>query len=342
MSNEISNTPYTGSNYSFSSVPTGQAAQNLQTLFGADTLTLVPSGGTVSGGAGSDAVVGLEQPAKQMDVEDMILLLTAASSKLNDEKTKSSISQIKGNADKQKQANLDYQQQLAKAQKAMDKSKKAGTFGKVFGWVGAIVGVVVAAAMIATGVGAVAGGLMMASALVGLANQIVTTAAPDWVSKHPAFGYAMMGIQIGLGIASLGAGFAASAASKAIEAGEQVGQVAGMFAKTIPSLTTTAGSEAFNTWQAVKVVSAVIAGVDAVGQGVSTGVEASYSSQAQKSEADSKDTAAEIAKLQAFLQDETKRLKELMDEASEGFRISMNILNGIADSKFKLAQNLKF
>jgi hypothetical protein len=274
-----------------------------------------------------------------MDLENMILLLQNLATKVSDQKTQASTTQIKNNATQVKEANKEFQEQIEKAEKKMHKAKKAGTWGKVFGWVGAVVGVVVASALIATGVGAVAGALMMASAVVGLANQIVSTAAPDWVAKHPAFSYAMMGVQLALGIATLGAGLASAAANTAAEAGEQVGNTLAFFAKTIPSLTTTAGSEAYSTWQMVKVVSSVIAGVAAIGQGTSTGVEAVYVKESKDADADSKDTAADIAKFQAFMEREMKRLKEMMEEAEQGFSISMNMLSGIADSKLQLAKN---
>lgn len=328
----------TGSSYNTASFTVSDTvAKTLQNLVGGDALTIVPDAGGVSGGAGSNAVVSLE-PGQSVDVEDMVLALTEISNKLNEEKTKASVTQIKNNSAEVKEANKEFQTQVEKAQKKMDKAKKAGTWGKVFGWVGDIVGVVVATTLIATGVGAVVGGLMMASALVGLANQIVTTAAPDWVAKHPAFTYAMMGVQVALGIASLGAGFAATAASSAAEAGEEVSQFGAAMAKTIPSLTTTAGSEAYNAWQMIKVVASVIAGVSAIGQGTATGVQAVDSYEAKDADADSKDSAAEVAKLQAFLDRELKRLKELMNEADQGFQTSMNMLNGIAASKLQSAK----
>lgn len=329
----------TGSSYNTVSLTASDTVvKALQNLFGGDPLTIVPDAGGVSGGAGSSAVVSLDEPSQSMNVENMILLLQTLASKISDEKTKASVTQIKSNATQVKSENQEYQKQVEAAQKKMDKAKKSGTWGKVFGWVGAVVGVVVAAALIATGVGAVAGGLILAGALVGLSDQVVTTAAPGWVAKHPAFTYAMMGVQLTLGIASLGAGFASAAASAATEAGEQVSNGLAFFAKTIPSLTTTAGGEAYSAWQAVKVVASVIAGVSTVGQGVSTGVGAVAVKESKDADADSQDSAAEIAKLQAFMDREMKRLKEMMEAADQGFQMSMDMLNGIAASKLQFAQ----
>jgi hypothetical protein len=225
--------------------------------------------------------------------------------------------------------------QIKKSMDKMSKAHKSGKWGKVFGWIGAVAGVIAGAALIATGVGAVAGGLLMASAVIGLAMQIAQSvpASAKWMAKNPAFGYAMMGIQIACAIGSMGAGWAG--ASEAVAA--KLPQLAAFCAKG-SSLALEAGSTAMTAAQAIKFVSVAFTAVGMIGKGSADIATAAYTKEASDADADSKQTAKDIAKLQAFLDDEMKRLKKLMDEAQDNVQNCMDILKSVSESKISLEQ----
>ena len=122
-------------------------------------------------------------------------------------------------------------QKLLDAFKKMAHAAKAGKFANIFGWVGAVAGLIAGIAVMAvagwTGVGAVAGACIVAASAIALGQKFaeLSPKAKEWMQNNPAFGYAMMGVQILLAVASLGLtvgpallNVATSAASIAVEA----------------------------------------------------------------------------------------------------------------------------
>lgn len=249
-------------------------------------------------------------PPMKTSIEDMILALTALNSKLQETRQQTSVTEIKGNMTKQTQENNDRLQKINESVEKMEKSKKSGTFGKVFGWIASIAAVIAAVALIATGVGAVVGGLLLAGALIGLANQILQEipAVNQWMQKNPAVGWVILGVQIALAIATVGVGVAGALKAAA----DTSIKVAAQF---------------------VQKLATVIQGASAIGagaSGIATGV---YQKDASDATAKAKEIEAGLQKLQGMLDEEMARLKKMLEEAQEGFSIAMNIMNSTTQTK---------
>lgn len=249
-------------------------------------------------------------PPMKTSIEDMILALTALNSKMQETRQQTSVTEIKGNMVKQTQENNDRLKQINESVEKMEKSKKSGTFGKVFGWIASIAAVIAAVAMIATGAGAVVGGLLLAGALIGLANQILQEipAVNEWMQKNPAVGWVIVGVQIALAIATVGVGVAG--AVKAV-----------------------ADTSIKATALFIQKLATVIQGASAVGAGASNIATGVYQKDAADATAKAKEIEAELQKLQGMLDEEMARLRKMLEEAQEGFSIAMNVMNSATQTK---------
>ncbi|EXJ15657.1 type III secretion system translocon subunit SctE [Imhoffiella purpurea] len=258
-----------------------------------------------------------------MSIEDMTLALTALSGKINETRQRMSINEIKGNMAKQSAEN---KERLAKIQESIEKAdqaKKSGVWGKVFGWVAAVAAVVASAVMIATGVGAAAGALLLAGAITGLSMMVLKEipAVADWMSKNPAFGWAMIAVQMVLAVASFGAGFAGAAKA-----------VADVAAKTVGAATKVAN--------VVGKVANGVQGGASVGMGASAIGTAARSYQASEANIDAKQIESELLKLQGLMDEEMARLKKMMQEAEESVSICMGIMSGATQAKRNIAAKM--
>ncbi|MCP3880302.1 MAG: YopB/SseC family type III secretion system translocon subunit [Sulfitobacter sp.] len=321
---------------------TGQGdkiSETVSKIFEQVGLVLPSVPNSVTGGAGAKANPALEEP--NISVEDMVLVLATLQSKVSDDKTKSSVSEIKGNSAIQQSKDQERIKKMEKALKKVAKAKKSGTIGKVFGWIGAAAALVAGAALIATGVGAVAGGLLMAAGVVGIVNMTLQSIpeTAKWMANTPAgkaVYWTLFAVQMTLAVASLGAGIAASSTTLAAQAPDLAAALA-----EPSSLAVEEGSNAYTAWQTIKVAASLVTAAGGIGQGSAGIAESAYAYEGTEASSDAKKIAAELAKLQGFIQDETKRLKELLDEAQQGVTVSMQILNGVASAKQDILKKMK-
>lgn len=270
----------------------------------------------------------LPQSKAAFSVEDMTLILMGLKTKMGEEQQSMSVTDIKKTMTEQQSKAQERVKKIEESIEKMDKAKKGGVFGKIFGWVATIATVVAAAAMIATGVGAVVGGLLIAGAVVSLANQIAQEipAVREWMAKHPAFGWAMLAVQVALSIATVTAALK-TAATTAVQAGvEAAKETAKVTAKQVARI--------------VANISAMVEAGATAGSGAAGIATSAYNKQASNAQVDAKKIEAELLEAQAAIDDEMRRLRKMLEEAKEGFSIAMNIMNTATQSKQTIAKEM--
>lgn len=236
--------------------------------------------------------------------------------------------EIKVNVTQMNAANAQY---LDKLKESLEQQSKAGTWQKAskwLGWIGEGASLVVGAALIATGVGAVAGGLLIASAVVGIGKDIAESipAAQTWMDKHKGVEIALTVLQVGLGLAGgVTAFFAAGAATAASVAGDvgdgiemtDLGEQAATTGEEVGQATTetTQGADQVGQFAAkAGKVANVVQGVDQVGTGVTTGGTGYHQYEGTKATADSQDDQADITKLQQLHDSMTAAVSKLCQD----------------------------
>ncbi|MEE4378855.1 MAG: type III secretion system translocon subunit SctE [Candidatus Competibacteraceae bacterium] len=169
-------------------------------------------------GAGASAPV-LDSPSTDIGVESLGVEVTSLVADRLENGMRAANNSIKADMKRSAEETKKRIQDLLDSVKKMAKSKKAGKWAKAFSFVGAVVGIAVGVAVMAaagwTGVGAVAGACIIAASGIALGMAIAQSvpASQEWMQKHPAFGYAMMAVQILLAVCSMGAGIYAAATS---------------------------------------------------------------------------------------------------------------------------------
>ena len=258
----------------------------------------------------------LPAPKVKMSVEDMMLALIGIKNQLSEAQSEISVNDIKENMAKRTEENKKRLAELEKSSHKMEEAKSTGKWKKAFGWLGMVAQAValvattvVAVALIGTGIGAVLG----AALIVAIAAQALTLTHSvlmelsdgyaKFAEKNKAFGYIMAGVQI--------VGLVASIISGVGLAGQ------------IPKLAQTIGL----------IIPAVLGGLAAIGQAVTTKIETDEKYDAGQTAAKAKEIEGAILKMQAQMDDEMKRLKRMLEEVQEGFSICMEIMSGATQAK---------
>lgn len=267
------------------------------------------------GWTGAEKKPSLEKPV--LNIEDMTRALMEIQTKLQDEQIKFSKEDIKVAMEKKKGLHEERLQKIRESIDKMAEAKKAGVFGKVFGWIATAVMCVAAVAMACTGVGAVASAMMITGAALMLTMQIASETglmdylADKWGSE------AVLGLQIALTVASI-----------ALSLG------AGAFAAPAAAASTSAQVAA----RVVAQVARIVGGIATMGAGAAGIGTAVKMKDAEDARADSMDIIAFMKKLQMMVEDEMKRVQEVLRKMQEGVDVVMQILSGQIDTKSFLIQ----
>lgn len=294
--------------------------------------------------SGVGALPSLAQPLKTAEAAALILL--ALKNESTDLQLKSSQDVIKNEATRKKEQHEERLQKLEESAKAMEKAEKGGVFGKVFSWVATGALAVAGAALVATGAGAVAGAILLAMAADMAYSQI--SGEGSMMSKATAElakGLEKMGIPepgstitatvlvtAAVAVMTAGAGSSAAAAKGASTAANatkstvtaaQLGGSATQTAQTaaqINRLTIAAAKVGKMANQAQSAAQ--------MGAGMSNMVAAGYTKDAAVSAADAKAMQALIAKMQAQMEEEADRIKDLIQKMEAAASTVMEILAG--------------
>lgn len=321
---------------------------------------------------GTDSVTGkpeLEAPAKDVDPSDLVGLLMKMKSESTDLQIKTGVNFIQANKSKLAAEYKDKIEKIKESFEAMEKAKKSGIIGKIFGWIGAIVTAIVGAILIATGVGAVAGGLMLAAAAVMITQMSLSQAMEDGTLKMDPKAAQIMMITLScvaavLAIAGGVAAFATAPeelADTAINIGTEVGEDSALGESEVSegitdatttsetvtettSETATEGAEEATQFEKVaekvQTASNIAQGANSVGSGAANIATAVYDRDAADAQADAKAVEKFIAKIQAALQDEQDKIKELIQQLQQGFGIVADIMKQHDEAQTKVFQNM--
>lgn len=257
---------------------------------------------------------GLEAPGKDIDVSDLTGLLMILKEKSTDEQMKTAKEMIMKNQAKLKTESEERITKLKEAQDNAEKAKKSGLFGKIFGWIGAIASAIVGAVLIATGVGVAAGALLLAASAVML-TQMIMSEAGAFEKMDPKLA---QGLMIAMTVTAAVLGIA--------------GGIAGAVGTTATTMSTIA--------QAVKIGATIAAGASAIGGGASGIASAVYTKESADAQADAKEIAAFILKIQAAMEDEQDRLKELIEQLDAGFQVFSDIVKQHSETQSKVFQQM--
>ncbi|MCX4024666.1 type III secretion system translocon subunit SctE [Endozoicomonas sp. SM1973] len=236
---------------------------------------------------------------------------------------------------------LAAEERMEKLKESMDQqkeAKKGGFFGKLFGWIATAVTAIVGAVLIATGVGAAAGVALIACAVITGLNQI-SEETGGWLQAgvakmfqafgmseekaKEAAGWTLMAVSVAAGIAAaVVSGGASVAASFGRLAAKIATDVVAKLVKAIPQIT--------------RVVEASLQ--------VATGATQIYSGVKQKfandSKAEAMDLKAFLLKLQQIMDDESDRIKDILDRILNLASVVNEILSGQQTSNAKLNQRI--
>ena len=230
----------------------------------------------------------------------------------------------------------------------IEKSQKSGLFGKYVGWFGAIVGVI--GALIATVATGGAAAPVLAIALLGLTMMILQETGAmekivNFLAENPALLFAILAPlgPIGLAGAGLLTGLIEGGAIDADQAkmAIQLTFAAAMLIVSIAGMVATGGASATDAlFKSVGLFGQIVGGVAQVGAGASGIAQSAYSYQAAQLDADAKEMKAWLAKLQAMLDEEMDRLREIIEKLNGGIADASDVLSDIADSNRAVISNM--
>ncbi|MBV7485205.1 type III secretion system translocon subunit SctE [Bordetella sp. BOR01] len=163
-----------------------------------------------------------------------------------------------------------------------------------------------------------------------MAGAIASVAGADEATA----GYVAMGVGLAatltvavvMTVASMGAGAFAGAANA-------VGNVSAQTARTVTDVLK-------STTEVVRGVAAVVQGVGSVGRGVETIKTAEKREDADKALADKKLLEALMAKLQAAMNEDREKLKEILQAMDESMQMVSKMINAAADSMSQVTANI--
>lgn len=334
----------------------GAAIQKLFQQVMADAARMVGEAGVKRSGDAPGATNAgapvLEAPAIGMSADEMTLILGSLQSKLTDSQLKTAKENVKQNQQKQADAHADA---LKKLGEASDKLKEAAAarktswimsiVSKVFSFVAAAVATALAA--IATVATAGAAAPLLAVAVAGLvmtgidlamfaANEISQKLGGPEISFANAFGklleacgvpeekakevgsYLAMAVQITAAVAMVVASIAAAVMT--------AGVATPMLLGTITNV--------------VNVVGGVVQGGMAAAQGGVGIAAAGHERDASMAQAGKAEIDKILTKLQAQMEQEQDRIKDLVQKLEEGFQRINSMISAAGETRMQIARNM--
>ncbi|WP_431688359.1 type III secretion system translocon subunit SctE [Hahella sp. NBU794] len=298
-----------------------------------------PQSGPAQNTSGKSFAPDLERPQPRSSDELVALLLTIKS-KSSNEQIESSQQDIQLNRTKQNQKHDEMLDQIQKSIEAGDKAKKGGLFGKIFGWIANIATAIAGAVMIATGVGAIAGAAMLALAVDSMVGAATGHSLMGEMTKGIAKGLQAMGMDES--VANIVAGVVTAAVTIAVCVGASMASAAKAGSGLITRLASSpeqmqkiqvAGAQ-------VKNVASATAGTSAIGGGASQITTGVYKKQATDARANQMDMKKELAKLQAAMEAEQDRLKEVISKLNEGVSRILQIMGNDHSTRMQISRNM--
>ncbi|HSI86703.1 MAG: type III secretion system translocon subunit SctE [Candidatus Methylacidiphilales bacterium] len=299
--------------------------ETLQSQGGPKRTSLGSSGG--AGGTGGSGGAGDPPPipppnVQASDADSFVYMFMALQSKALDAQLNYSKTDIGVRMDKQKAANEDRIVKLKEAAEAASSASKGGLFGKIFGWIGVALSLVAAlAATVVSGgaalpllIGAVLGATVMVLGETGVMGKIVDALANAMsppMSEEKAKMWAGIIVGVGTAVLMIGATMASGGLSSSALAGTVAQKIADM----------------------IKIAATIGSGLAQVGKGASTITTAAYSFESANAQADALQFSKTIAKLQAVIEDEMKRIEDILKKMDEGVATMMQIFSDQASTK---------
>ncbi|MBF0103142.1 MAG: type III secretion system translocon subunit SctE [Desulfobacterales bacterium] len=290
---------------------------------------------TLEGQAPDPTQPVLEAP--NLDNDSLALLLLDLRNKINELQAKTSKEDIQISMTKKQEM---HQKQIEKIQDFIDKmkeSKASNLAMKIFGWVAAAVMLVAAvAATVATG-GAAAP--LIVAAVVGLAVMALEeSGAMEKITEGIAKLLEMAGMDEKA--AKIVAQVSIMVVVLAVEIGCMIAS-GGMSAANVGAgLVDKVGKSVKLAANAIRIGAEVASGCAMVGQGAATIAGSVQNKQAMDAKADSLEFQKMMKKLQAMLEEEMDRLKEIIDQIESGISDVLQILGASADLNRHITQQM--
>jgi hypothetical protein len=289
----------------------------------------------------------LDPPSPDVDLGDLGPLLMKLKSMTTDAQLKTAREFIETNKTQMQAKHQERIDKLMESIEKADKAKKSGIFGKIFGWIAAgIAALAAVAACVATGGVAIApcvGALMAVGMMVlqetgGMDKMMegITNLLKDRVGEPMAQIMAALIITA----AVLAVSLAAPSGTAAV-----VARLTGDSAKVMDGVVKIASmakmaekfGKAANTLMDVGKAGTIVTGVSTATTGAVSGYEQSESLRAR---ADMEETQKFIVKLQQAMDEETDKIKELIDQLQSGTVIVSRIQQSEAETRSQMLHKL--
>ncbi|MBU6949799.1 type III secretion system translocon subunit SctE [Hahella sp. HN01] len=275
-------------------------------------------------------------PPTLLSSDELVALLLTIKSKSSNEQIAASQQDIELNRTKQDQKHADMKEQIQKSIEAGEKAKKGGLFGKIFGWIASIAAVVMAV----TAVGVVAGAVMLALAADSMVGAATGHSLMGAMTKGIAKGLQAMGMDES--VANIVAGVVTAAVMVAVCVGASMASASKAGSSIISKLASSTSQVQKIQLAAAKVgnIAAFTGGVASVGGGASQITTGVYKKQATDARANQMDMKKELAKLQAAMEAEQDRLKEVIAKLNEGVSRILQIMGNDHSTRMQISRNM--
>lgn len=272
------------------------------------------------------------------DLEAVIAFLQAEQDEKTIEATKARINALKGQLEANHKATMD------KVSEAIDKMKqqeKAALANKILGWLGVVVAVVVAVALAVTGAGAVVAGFAIAGAVLsatmmgltegGVMDKLAKAIADDIQKHHPDWSKETCMMFAQLSVAAIQVGVSLTCI---IGGGVAAARAAGSAAtKALIDVST-------NVLKGIRIGSMVANGVMATGSIAASGAATGINYAAGMKQAEVTEMQQFLVELQAFLDQESEDLKELLDQLANALGAILDLLQSKQDTLNEIDGNI--
>ncbi|CAM2065473.1 Type III secretion system translocon subunit SctE [Sulfidibacter corallicola] len=318
-------------------IENAQDLQNLQKVLDNVLTVLSEKELTLDGAPPKGDRPVLEVPNTDLkSADEMALALLELKSAINEAMQAFSKEDIKNNMVKNKSA---HKERLGKLQEAIDKMKeaqKSSKIGKIFGWIAAAATLVAAvAATILTG--GAAAPLLAAAALNMTVMILQETGAMDKIVEFMAKGIQELGGLVGLDISEEDAKMAA-----------QIIVMAAVLAANIAAMVMSGGATASTTISMmtkqiatiVQIGAEVASAASMVAQGSAQIASSVQTNDAMQAQGDAKDFQKLMAKLQAMMEEEMERLRELIENMQNNVSVIMQIMGSSSQSISQTTRNM--
>lgn len=303
-----------------------------------------PPGGGVPPPSGSPVPAGdipvLSQP-QMFDASELMEKYLALKTKMGDAEVKSSMEEVGAQGKVRKEKNNEVAKKMEEAIEKQKEAKAGGLAAKIFGWIALAFTVIASIAVSIASFGTMTGVMALATAAVAVTMatlnetgvmEKMTEAIKDsliqgGMSEDDASKWAMgltIAIQIGVSLATIAGGAAASASTAAnIASG-----VVRVSAKTAELASTVAN-----------VARGASAATTVVQQGVAIGT-AVKTKEAADATAGSMELKKFLAKLQAAMQDEMDRIQQMVQQAQASISTAMKVLSGQTNTSGEIIRHM--